>query len=88
MTKVKSAFADPANPWANKVYKQRDLKSALLFEASLLYCSCGWFYDSFLFFQTICSQAKLRDFDFCRDIEALVELKKMKICFPLPVFVP
>ncbi len=48
--------------------------SSFIINASLLTRSCGWFHDSFLFYQTFCPLGRLNSFDFARDIPALFAL--------------
>jgi hypothetical protein len=48
--------------------------AAFLHDASLLARSHGWFYDSFLFYRSICSASRLEEFDFARDVSALLDL--------------
>lgn len=54
----------------------KEVPTGFIFDSSLLARSCGWFYESFEFYKTICQQARITDFDFARDVPALLALAK------------
>ncbi len=55
--------------------------SAFILDASLLSRSCGWFHESFQFYRSVCSTARLADFDFARDIPFLLEVLQNESIF-------
>ncbi len=58
---------------------RHDLKEvplSFLFDASLLPRSCGWFFESFELYRYFCPLVAVREFDFARDIPALLELTR------------
>ncbi len=54
----------------------KELPDSFIFDSSLMLRNCGWFHESFDFYRTICSRSSLADFDFSRDVPALLSLVK------------
>jgi hypothetical protein len=52
----------------------RSVPDSFLFDVSLMSRSCGWFFESFQFYQTICPLARISNFDFATDVPAILAL--------------
>ncbi len=54
---------------------------AFIFDASLMSRGCGWFYELFDFYRSICQRVNLSDFDFACDVPDLLSLVRDESSF-------
>jgi hypothetical protein len=62
-------------------HELNEVPTGFIFDASLLARSCGWFHESFQLYKLICQSARQVDFDFARDVPALLSLSQSEAHF-------